>query len=227
MSLGPFDSRVKRSRCVACSLSHLKVSPVLSSCNSRRLTRRCLQCTGSEPCSNCKRRSISCVFGATTQRRAGIQLDNANHKTSANFVTKRALILPKPRGALVASRNTARHLYYFDIFIQRNAFGGGRDDYGVDVRNLMGTKNSQFLVSAVTALGALQSSTLGHGSESERRHDQCAALKAYSDSIMSLHAAMTRDVQVTRLQVMWATLLLGLFEVLPLPCLGLESRPFK
>ncbi|KAG9254537.1 uncharacterized protein F5Z01DRAFT_687352 [Emericellopsis atlantica] len=186
MSPGPFDARVKRSRCSACASSHLKVCTYLHA-------RLCRQ-------------------------RATIQVDQAKVQTVSSFSTKRRSPwtpkrerLTSPLPMLPLSSNTSRHLYYFQVFVERNTFVAGSASYGTDVAILLGTESGHFLVNAVMALGALEASRL-HGPT--RKMDSVAALQAYSSSLASLRQTMAHSPSPSRIHVLWATLFLGLFELM-------------
>ena len=114
-----------------------------------------------------------------------------------------------------------RHLYYFDVFVQRNTFVASTAPYDTDIKRLLGTESSSYLASAVTALGALQSSKLN---PSTRKEDTYAALQAYSSSLIALQEIMARSKSPSRLHVLWTTFFLGLFEVSCLFHLPLQGR---
>jgi hypothetical protein len=103
-----------------------------------------------------------------------------------------------------------RHLYYFHLFVQRNTFVASTASYDTDIQKLLGTESGSYLTHAVTALGALQSSKLN---PSTRKEDSYTALQAYSSSLIALQEAMVQSNSPSRLNVLWTTLFLGLFEV--------------
>ncbi|KAK8063737.1 hypothetical protein PG996_008389 [Apiospora saccharicola] len=148
MAPGPFDARVKRSRCTTCSTSHLK-------CNNR------------QPCSHCERRGSPCVYPPSTLRT--IRIEQGKHKTPTSFPRKRDVILlqcaqPDERPLLKASPSSSpstRYFYYFDVFVQKNVFAPNVPAYNLDVQRLLGTGPEEPLHYAVVALGALQSSKAG------------------------------------------------------------------
>ncbi|KAB5582959.1 C6 finger domain protein [Coniochaeta sp. 2T2.1] len=102
-------------------------------------------------------------------------------------------------------------MYYFDVFVKRNTFVASTATYNTDIKKLLGTESGSYLTHAVTALGALQSSKLN---PSTRNEDSCAALQAYSSSLIALQETMTHSNSPSRLHVLWTTLFLGLFELM-------------
>ena len=164
---------------------------------------------------------MSCIYALTTRSKPIITLDHAKHKTSASFhhrqripiSRQQGLLSTRPRSALVVSADTARHLYYFDVFVQRNTFNTGTVDYSLDIKRLLGTEPGNFLVNAVTAVGALQCYMLSPNELSTRQRDNCAALQAYAASLVSLRDTMAQSHRPSPLHVIWTTMFLGLFEV--------------
>lgn len=118
---------------------------------------------------------------------------------------------PALLGAAPSSDPTPRHLYFFRTFLQHNHLlagrGGSCED---DVQALVPTDLSRFLLNAVTALGALQSSRVNPPTH---RQDHSFAIQAYSASLAGLRVAMSSCDLPSRLHVLWTTLFLGLFEV--------------
>ncbi|KAK7993794.1 hypothetical protein PG989_007175 [Apiospora arundinis] len=202
MPPGPFDSRIKRSRCKACSASHLK-------------------CDNGRPCSHCKRRGSPCTYTSSTQKT--IRLEQAKHKTLESFSSKNRdvkrlqhdqLIMQSRFGPVLSSGPTDRYLYYFEAFVQRNVFVPNMSSYNIDIRTLFGTTSGQFLRQAVVSLGALQASRVSADSRSSRKEDEYAALEAYSTSLLELRETMASCASPPRLLVLWTTLFLGIFELM-------------
>jgi hypothetical protein len=164
---------------------------------------------------------VSCIYAPTNRGKPIITLDQGKHKTSASFncrqkvpiPRRQELLPPRPRGALVSSADTARHLYYFDVFVQRNTFNTGTVDYSVDVKQLLGTEPGNFLTNAVVAVGALQSYMLSPKGPASRQQDSYAALQAYAASLVSLRDTMAQSFRPSPLHITWTTMFLGLFEV--------------
>lgn len=117
---------------------------------------------------------------------------------------------PTPQVLVPSLSTLSRYLYYFDIFVQRNNFVASTASYDLDVKSLLGTEPGCYLVHAVTALGALQSSRLSLATSHD---DSRTAIKAYSSSVVALREAMAQLTAPSRLHVLWTTLLLGVFEV--------------
>lgn len=111
---------------------------------------------------------------------------------------------------MLSSTSIECHLFYFDIFAQRNNFVANSVSFDRDVKTLLGTEPGGYLVHAVSALGALQSSRLCLANAAD---DSQAAMRAYSSSVIALRESMAHSSPPPRLHVLWTTLLLGLFEV--------------
>ncbi|KAK0385723.1 hypothetical protein NLU13_6900 [Sarocladium strictum] len=191
MPTGPFDRRSRRSRCSACASSHLK-------------------CDGASPCNNCQRRNVACTYH---REKLLIKLDESKMKTIVSFSNRKQTqsSAPTPQVLVPSLSTLSRYLYYFDIFVQRNNFVASTASYDLDVKSLLGTEPGCYLVHAVTALGALQSSRLSLATSHD---DSRTAIKAYSSSVVALREAMAQLTAPSRLHVLWTTLLLGVFELM-------------
>lgn len=167
------------------------------------------QCDGANPCNNCHRRKITCNYQKANSL---IKLDQSKVKTVVSFSNKQksSATVPTPQVLIPSPTAFNRHIYYFDIFAQRNNFVANTVSYDFDVKVLLGTEPGHYLVHAVTALGALQSSRLSITTSPD---DSQAAIKAYSSSVAALRETMAQTSSPSHLHVLWTTLLLGLFEV--------------
>ena len=111
---------------------------------------------------------------------------------------------------------TYRHLYYFNLFILKNTFNPKHPSYDSEIREYLGRDTENHLLQAVLAIGALEASksnTTGSAGTSDHRSDMYSSLVSYSTSITALRDSMSCSSAPSRIQVLWTTLLLGLFEV--------------
>ncbi|KAI1867942.1 hypothetical protein JX265_003996 [Neoarthrinium moseri] len=116
-----------------------------------------------------------------------------------------------------SSEPTYRYLHYFDLFVRKNTFNTWYPSYDTDIRKLLGTEPESPLVQAVLAVGALESSKSSATSPidvSYHRSDSRYALMSYSGSMAALRDAINLPGVPSRIQVLWTTLLLGLFELM-------------
>lgn len=230
MFVGPFDGRKKRSRCQACSTSHLKVTYTLLLFDLSILfnANPCvIQCSGQAPCTNCERRHVACIFGSTTQRKSSniILLERGEQKTPATFKSylgTRKKQSPSSSGSSLVSSpsrltdNALSFLYYFDVFARRNNFTGKQHLFSDEMKQLSGLHSHAYLMDAMLSIGAIQAVKLNACDAPPRNECLTTALEHYSKSIIGLRDAINSphkrddDRQNT---VLWTTLLLGLFEV--------------
>ncbi|KAI9172824.1 fungal-specific transcription factor domain-containing protein [Paramyrothecium foliicola] len=221
MPLGPFDARLRRSRCSACSVSHLK-------------------CDGAQPCGNCQRRSRACVYTLPAQEKSVIAVGQAQHMQKHCFNKERNALMQRhhnlrrsrPNLGLLASSTAARYLFYFNLFAQNNVFITGTTGFAVEIQKLIGTGRNNFFVNAILAVGARQSCICNSSDPIQRKQDTLAALQAYSASLLDLQDVMGQKVKPPLLHVLWTTMILGLFECSKLRLcaeqalhLGTESQP--
>ncbi|KAH8892645.1 hypothetical protein GQ53DRAFT_719080 [Thozetella sp. PMI_491] len=204
MPVGPFDHRVKRSRCSRCAASHLK-------------------CSGEQPCTNCQRCGIACHYPTSTGKSGSISLDEGNHTTANDFAKKLNLTVLKltrnqarvPRQFPGRHDITVQHLYYFDIFVKRNNFTGIESTFSDDVKSLLASKSGSCLRNAILAVGAMQASKLDITGAAARRAHSFSGLEAYSKSITELRDGINQSTSmVPRIIVLWTTFFLGLFELM-------------
>ncbi|KAL7927065.1 fungal-specific transcription factor domain-containing protein [Trichoderma austrokoningii] len=205
MFVGPFDGRNKRSRCQACSTSHLK-------------------CSGHAPCSNCERRHIACIFESTARKNI-ILVERGEQKTLATFkphMGTRKKQSPSNRSLVVSSPSmladsALSFLYYFDVFAKRNNFTGKQHQFVDEVKQLSGLHSYPYLMDAMVSIGAIQAVKLNAPDAPPRNECLTTALEHYSKSIVglrdSINNARKRDDSQQN-TVLWTTLLLGLFELI-------------
>ncbi|KAL7796775.1 fungal-specific transcription factor domain-containing protein [Trichoderma ceciliae] len=208
MLVGPFDGRKKRSRCQACSTSHLK-------------------CSGQVPCSNCERQRISCMFASTQKGNSHIILvERGKQKTLATFKspdrTRRKQSPSTSESSIVSSPsrltdNNLLFLYYFDVFAGRNNFTGKQRSFVDDVKQLSGLHSSSYLMDAMLSIGAIQAVKLKASSVPPRSECLATALEYYSKSIIGLRDSINsprKGDDGLQNTVLWTTLFLGLFELI-------------
>ncbi|KAI5456727.1 hypothetical protein BGZ63DRAFT_88008 [Mariannaea sp. PMI_226] len=197
--IGPFDRRRKRFRCRQCTVSHLK-------------------CSGNLPCSNCDKRGVPCSYPDHGAKTRVIQVDKANQKTAASFafqVSKRPncqdLLLVAPKADL-----TYFYLHYFDVFLQRNNFGQ-RGILAIDTKDFVRSSAGEtYLRDAILSLGAITSFRLQSHDGPTRQENYRFALTSYAKSVAGLRDTLGHDLvkPQPRLNVLWTTLILGLFELM-------------
>ncbi|KAF6833826.1 C6 finger domain-containing protein [Colletotrichum plurivorum] len=193
MSLGPFDRRTRRSRCMTCAATHSK-------------------CSGSTPCTRCQTRGLECLFPSPPEAKgAVIKLDRAKIHTPSTF---RPLRPQKPLPDV-----TAGYLFYFDLFIRTNSFTGREPVFISDVQRLTKTTSSNLvphhpsrsLFNAMLALGAMQA----HAQGAMSQHNNLSfALRSYQKSLVELRSAVSNFSPAQRDSIAWTTFFLGLFELL-------------
>ncbi|RSM07307.1 hypothetical protein CDV31_008672 [Fusarium ambrosium] len=196
MPLGPFDRRKKRSRCLACSASHLK-------------------CSGTLPCSNCHRRQIICDFSPVLNKVARIRIDHGNHATTVGLAKPDSRYVPQ---FVIAPRadKTSYFFRYFDTFLLRNKFTQ-RNIFPTDIVELIQRSSSgEYLRDAVLSLGAIQATKtrLAEGIDSNESYR--FAVNHYSKSVAGLRTALDQFANLPNLRhsILWTTHLLGLFELM-------------
>ncbi|KAF6813085.1 C6 finger domain-containing protein [Colletotrichum sojae] len=194
MSLGPFDRRTRRSRCITCAATHSK-------------------CSGSTPCTRCQTRGLECLFPSPPQSKGAviIKLDRAKIHTPSTFQPVR------PQNPLPYV--TAGYLFYFDLFVRTNSFTGREPAFIADVQHLMKTASSNLsphhpsrsLFNAMLALGAMQA----HDQGAMSQHNNLSfALRSYHHSVVDLRSAVSNFSPSRRESIAWTTFFLGLFELL-------------
>ncbi|PTB65830.1 hypothetical protein BBK36DRAFT_1120589 [Trichoderma citrinoviride] len=209
MLIGPFDGRKKTSRCQACSTSHLK-------------------CSGQAPCTNCQRRQLACTFASASKVSSQIILvERGERTTPATFKSSK----PTRRKQTSASRGPAvsspsrltddklSFLYYFDVFAGRNSFTGKKTWLVNQVKQLSELHACSYLMDAMLSLGAIQAVKLNAPDAPPRNECLAIALEYYSKSILGLREMIDNMKSRTeddglRDTVLWATLFLGLFELI-------------
>ena len=112
-------------------------------------------------------------------------------------------------------------LFYFDLFTKRNSFTGKSRTFGHEVQALEGRQSRQagHLNLAMLAVGALYEMRSSSPPLSPQPQKLSKALYYYSLSVSELREALqhiplaSKTAEEKRLQILWTTLLLGLFEV--------------
>ncbi|KAH6856469.1 hypothetical protein B0I37DRAFT_76615 [Chaetomium sp. MPI-CAGE-AT-0009] len=200
MLIGPFDRRKRRHRCDSCTRSHLK-------------------CSGDSPCTNCVKRHQPCLYLVAAQKKPAILVDQGRQQTVDTYsVQGRPLfftneIVKLPTG----SDPTLLYFSHYHAFLQNNKFSG-LEEPQEDARQLMRRGDPEtFLREAMLSLGALQASKMCGVQKSKRTHYQ-SALEFYTRAIAGLRNAISQSginsEPHSRAGILWATLLLGLFELM-------------
>ncbi|CRK19233.1 hypothetical protein BN1723_017765, partial [Verticillium longisporum] len=120
-------------------------------------------CSGSNPCTSCLKRKLTCVFPhqTTAKRGKAITLDQGKHLTQITFAvssssssssTSPAIFTPSPSPPLPDP--TAHSLSLFTAFITRNSFTGQPMTYLADLPPLLSPSSP--LLPALHALANLQ-----------------------------------------------------------------------
>ncbi|KAH6983432.1 hypothetical protein BKA56DRAFT_482874 [Ilyonectria sp. MPI-CAGE-AT-0026] len=200
MPVGPFDNRKKRSRCGPCSTSHLK-------------------CSGALPCSNCEKRGAACSYLRQNPANAPILIDRGKQKTIASYVAPaktRVVVHRMQMNTSPRADPALFYLYYFDVFLRKNSFSC-QGKFSVDVKELMQRSTcGGYLKDAVLALGAMEAVKLQSADGPSQAETYRFALSSYMNSVAGLRDALERHSHEPqlRLNVLWSTLLLGLFELM-------------
>ncbi|KIW14326.1 hypothetical protein PV08_07108 [Exophiala spinifera] len=186
MTVGPFDLRKRRSRCVQCSSSHLK-------------------CSGEVPCGNCTRRGKVC--SPPTQDNT-IKVTTKHAKPPNSPAPQQQVIWALARPVAV-DKQSLYVVEFFDKFLERNSFTGRPQSSFPAVRSVL--EGNQSLLNVISAIGALQVSRWRPATCTRRD-----ALVNYRDAVTALQseiecAAGSRHAIVG---LSWSTLFLGLFELM-------------
>ncbi|KAI8715964.1 Zn(2)-C6 fungal-type domain-containing protein [Fusarium sp. LHS14.1] len=197
MPLGPFDRRKKRSRCLACSASHLK-------------------CSGTLPCSNCQRRQIICDFSPVLNKVARIKIDHGNHATAVGLVNSYCRHAPPKLVITPRADKTSYFFRYFDTFLLRNKFTQ-KNMYPTDIVELIQRSSSgEYLRDAVLSVGAMQATKSRSAESIDSQESYRFAVSHYSKSVAGLRSALNQFASLPNLRhsILWTTHLLGLFELM-------------
>ncbi|KAG6009199.1 hypothetical protein E4U21_003052 [Claviceps maximensis] len=229
MPVGPFDARTKRSRCIACSASHLK-------------------CSGDVPCENCSRRRIACSFAARDPTKRLILVERGKQKTVANWSLTATSSSSSSSSSSCSSpfpltvRNSkptisrlpqnpideiSRYLSFFDLFAKTNSFTGRGRTTGDEVKQLaeLHSRRGSHVRHAMIAVGGMFAGRRNLVDATARRETGLVALQHYLYSVTGLREAideleiLSRTLQREKVQdqlvcILWTTLLLGLFELM-------------
>jgi hypothetical protein len=142
----------------------------------------------------------------------GIRVDRGKQETASTFErascpTDVQIIKPPSADPILF------YFSYYEIFLQKNKFAG-LETPRKDVKELMKLADSEsYLRDAMLSLGAMQALKLCEASKSKKIHQ--FALESYTRAIAGLRHALVSIIKdpESRARILWATLLLGLFEV--------------
>ncbi|OAA36815.1 C6 finger domain protein [Metarhizium rileyi] len=218
MTLGPYDSRANRSRCSACSTSHLK-------------------CSGLDPCSNCARQRIVCAYTTQNAAQRLILVERGRHKTAASWPRNEAQTHHTSRDASQALRKSystppgcladqaAVYMSFFATFTRVNNFTGRPRTTGDEVKQLaeLHSRKGSHLFNAILAVGAMYAAKLNQNGPS-KREALLVAFQHYSYSVAGLREAIDavdfsqgprlRRAKNQHVCILWTTFFLGLFELM-------------
>ena len=213
-SLGPFDRRNQRTRCLNCVRKHLKVRTFWSRSPHCSICSRSFQCEEGFPCKRCLRTGRPCALPKA--EKSTITIGDTFY--SATHVRSRALPLHAATVIMqsIAPDPTSRYLTHFhSSFLRSNVVIGRPWDEFQDVQSLL--QDSPGLYSVAIAVGALDSRTrscCGHPPHS------ASALHYYKAAISAVQPELAEPNLRTNETVLWSTFFLGIFEVGYTPCLG-------
>ncbi|KAL6876916.1 fungal-specific transcription factor domain-containing protein [Trichoderma novae-zelandiae] len=186
-----------------------------------------IKCSGQVPCTNCQRRQAVCTFAPVSRGNSQIiLLERGKQKTPATFESSnstkrkqasstRGVSAVSPPSRLMDDRLS--FLYYFDVFAGRNNFTGKKTSLVEHVKQLSGLHSCSYLTDAMLSLGAIQAVKLNAPDAPPRSECLATALEYYSKSIMGLRDSINntrRGDDSLHDTVLWATLFLGLFELI-------------
>lgn len=159
------------------------------------------------------KRQLPCSYAlVASSKRSSIRVDRGKQETIGSFGGA-ACASDVP---IIKSLDADRILFYFshyEVFLQKNKFTG-LETPRKDVKELMKLTDSEsYLRDAVLSLGAMQALKLCEASKSKNIRQ--FALESYSKAIVGLRLALAVTINdaESRARILWATLLLGLFEV--------------
>ncbi|KPM44919.1 hypothetical protein AK830_g1635 [Neonectria ditissima] len=167
-----------------------------------------------------RKRRFRCGVCSTSHLKTGIVpilVDKGKQKTVASFVTT---LQTRPTGLQLTktprSDPTLFYFYYFDVFLRKNNFSC-QGKSSVDIQELMQRSTSGgYLKNAVLSLGAMEAVKLRSADGPSQHQNYQFALNSYMNSVGGLRDALEHHTQRPhlRLNVLWTTLLLGLFELM-------------
>ncbi|KAK7428463.1 hypothetical protein QQZ08_005082 [Neonectria magnoliae] len=177
-----------------------------------------LQCSGALPCSNCEKRGVFCSYSPQKTGNVPILIDRGKQKTVASYVTT---VRTRSTGRLQLTKAPRSdpalfYFYYFDVFLRKNNFSC-QGASSVDIQELMQRSTSgEYLKNAVLSLGAMEAVKLRSSDGPSQHECYQFALHSYMDSVVGLRDALEHHTSKPqlRLNVLWTTLLLGLFELM-------------
>jgi hypothetical protein len=110
--------------------------------------------------------------------------------------------------------------YFFTHFLYQNAFTSISPQFAASLITFL--HSSSELHDAVKAISLLH---ISHRTSSSQGRDDPAALQAYSRSVRSLQTKLSSEPTARDPSILWATLLLGVFEVRPTPSTQSHTQP--
>lgn len=154
-----------------------------------------------------------CVYPDSGARNRPIEIDRGTQKTAASYSypAKTRLNLVKTPKVDVAYF----YFYYFDVFLQRNSFGQ-HGVFAVDTKDMARSVDAGgYLKDAILSLGAMAAARMKPGDGPTQVENSRFALTSYTSAVAGLRRALERQTNKSqlRLNVLWTTLILGLFEV--------------
>ncbi|KAM3461702.1 hypothetical protein MY5147_007858 [Beauveria neobassiana] len=194
--LGPFDRRLKRSRCQRCAASHLK-------------------CSGTNPCANCSRKNTQCIYATAASTDVPIIIVESS-RAVVSLATARRRSAAAPGSSLAL--DDERYFYYFDVFARRNSFSGKKHSFTDDVKQMSELQTVPYFLNSIRALGAIQASKLAPSCNTHLRSDTCTGYALYAQAVTGLRKSLDRQNQglsdTNRTALLWTTLFLGMFELM-------------
>ena len=126
------------------------------------------------------------------------------------MVVKKNIAIHVPNQVPLTPNDTYLN-YFFTHFLYQNAFTSISPQFTKSLTTFL--HHSPELHDAVNAISALH---ISHSTSYLQGRDDPTALQAYSRSVRSLQSKLESESTARDPSVLWATLLLGVFEVSPL-----------
>jgi hypothetical protein len=198
MVIGPYDKRLKRSRCLNCIARHNKARNVWPA-DKIDFGLTIVQCSGDTPCSSCQKSSLVCRYASWTS--PIIRLDNRRPLLHSAIVP--------PKTPAVDQQSTFFQ-HFFLNFLPRNSFSSGDSEWTTFAVSQLSQCRGHH--SALLSLGALVS----HSHQRRSRHGACVlaqAIQSYQDSVRCLQVWIDRGQNSwDPLRMLSLAFLLSLFE---------------
>ena len=176
------------------------------------------KCSGHDPCLGCQKKAVPCLYRTASNDKRLIRLACSTSPTITNF---RVRGLQEVRGGPYPADDG--YLHHFDRFASRNSFIG--QAYGVagSIQELSGLHQAPYLLDAVRAVGASQAVKVAPLGDAQRYQHQISAIHFYCRAVTDLREELNSSnalLQSSGTIFLWATFLLGLFEV-KITCFGI------